>query len=220
MIPKEKNIQEDQMRKIGFLICLVFPFIVSAALPPPYDTVELLPYNPQGWYCNGPSMEWVLKSNHAKVVIEVGSWLGLSTRHIAKTIPEDGIVYAIDHWQGTPSEDNSSFDIPNLYRQFLSNVIHENLTHKIIPLRMSSAEAAATLNIKPDLVYVDATHEYNDVYEDITRWYPFVKGHGILCGDDYNWGYEASVKRAVDRFAMENNLIVHDDGWFWYYEEK
>lgn len=202
------------------LIFLIFPFYLCAALPSPYDTVDVLPYNPQGWYSNGPSMEWLLKSTKAKVVIEVGSWLGRSTCHIAKTIPEDGKVYAVDHWLGTPSEDNSAFDIPNLYRGFLSNVIHENLTHKIIPIRMSSGEAAKTLNVYPDLIYIDATHEYNEVYEDITAWFPFVKGHGVLCGDDYNWGYESSVKRAVDRFAMENNLIVHDDGWFWYYEEK
>jgi len=208
------------MRKLSFLLCLIVPLFLNASLPPPYDTVEVLPFNPQGWYSNGPSMEYVLKSTNAKVVIEVGSWLGLSTRHIARTIPEDGVVYAVDHWLGTPSEDNSVFDMANLYRQFLSNVIHENLTHKIVPLRMSSIEAAATLQIKPDVVYVDATHEYNEVYEDITLWFPFVKGHGVLCGDDYNWGYEASVKRAVDRFARENNLIVHDDGWFWYYEEK
>jgi hypothetical protein len=208
------------MRKITFLFCLIVPLFLKATLPSPYDTVDVLPFNPQGWYSNGPSMEYILRSTQAKVVIEVGSWLGLSTRHIAKTIPDDGVVYAVDHWLGTPTEDNSQFDIDNLYRQFLSNVIHENLTHKIVPIRMSSTEAVATLQIKPDVVYVDATHEYEYVYEDITRWYPFVKGHGVLCGDDYNWGYEASVKRAVDRFAMENNLIVHDDGWFWYYEEK
>jgi predicted O-methyltransferase YrrM len=203
---------------------LILSFLVSclsfAEMPAPYNDVDLLPYNPQGWYANGPSMEWLLQQTRAKIVIEVGSWLGQSTRHIAKTLPEGGLVYAVDHWLGSPNEDNSPFDIDNLYRQFLSNVIHEHLTDKIIPVRMFSEQAAKSLKIVPDLVYIDATHEYNEVYDDIVRWFPFVKGHGVLCGDDYYWGYEASVKRAVDRFAVENNLIVHDDGWFWYYEEK
>jgi len=208
------------VKKIAFIICLLTSSVTFAELPAPYDTVDILPFNPQGWYENGPSMEWLLKKTQAKIIIEVGSWLGLSTRHIAKTIPNDGVVYAVDHWQGSPNEDNSPFDIGNLYRQFLSNVVHENLTDKIIPVCMTSEEAAANLQIVPDLIYVDATHEYNEVYQDIKRWFPFVKGHGVLCGDDYNWGYETSVKRAVDRFAAENNLLVHDDGWFWYYEEK
>ncbi len=215
------------MNKFSLIACLS-SFVIAvqsfASLPVPYDTVDVLPYNPQGWYRNGPSMEWLIRRTNVKTVIEVGSWLGLSTRHIAKTIPEDGVVYAVDHWLGSPNEDNSSFDIPNLYRQFLSNVIHENLTDKIIPIRMSSADAARTLNIKPDLVYLDATHDFNNVMFDLILWYPFVKGHGVLCGDDYFWNHEyplgGPVKRAVDAFARENNLIVRDDGWMWYLEER
>ncbi|HSW87043.1 MAG TPA: class I SAM-dependent methyltransferase [Rhabdochlamydiaceae bacterium] len=217
------------MKKVS-LIALVLSFLVSLvsyadSFPSPYDSVDLLSFNPQGWYRNGPSLEWLIRRSNVKVVIEVGSWLGLSTRHIAKTIPEDGKVYAVDHWLGSPNEDNSVFDIPNLYRQFLSNVIHENLTHKITPVKMSSIEAASFLkNIKPDLVYIDATHEFNNVLLDLILWFPFVKGHGVLCGDDYYWGHEypngGPVKRAVDTFARENNLIVRDDGWMWYLEEK
>ena len=218
------------MRKKSFSAALLYfmiPFILSAAeYPAPYDTVEVLPFNPQGWYINGPSMEWLIRRSNVKVVIEVGSWLGKSTRHIAQTIPEDGVVYAVDHWMGSPNEDNSSFDILNLYRQFLSNVIHEKLTHKIIPVRMSSLEASQTLKIKPDLVYIDATHDFTNVMLDLILWYPFVKGHGVLCGDDYFWNDDPSrgggpVKRAVDTFARENNLNVRHDGkWMWYLEEK
>ena len=211
------------MKKCSFILCLMsflLPLISHADLPPPYDTVDVMTYNPQGWYRNGPSMEWLIRRANVKVVIEVGSWLGLSTRHIARTIPEDGVVYAVDHWEGSPNEDNSMFDMANLYRQFLSNVIYENLTHKIIPMKMSSMEAARTLKIKPDLIYIDATHEFSNVMLDLILWFPFVKGHGVLCGDDYYWGHDWPVKRAVDTFARENNLIVHDDGWLWYLEER
>jgi predicted O-methyltransferase YrrM len=160
------------------------------------------------------------KWSSSLIVIEVGCWLGSSTRHIAKTIPETGIVFAVDHWLGSPNEDNSVFDMPNLYRQFLSNAIHEGLAHKIIPIRMPSVEAAHTLDVRPDLVYIDATHAYNTVYKDLSLWFPFVKGHGVLCGDDYLWGEDLPVQRAVHRFAEKNDLIVHADGWFWYLEER
>lgn len=222
------------MHCLSVLSILCTFFVNAASLPLPYNEIEIMPFNPQGWYKNGPSLEWLIRRGNVKTVIEIGCWLGLSTRHIAKTLPEDGIVYAVDHWMGSPNEDNSSFDMANLYRQFLSNIIHENLTHKIIPLKMSSIEAAMLFssakeawirNVKPDLIYIDATHDFNSVIQDLVLWFPFIKGHGILCGDDYFWDYDASkqggpVMRAVDVFARENNLTVHHDGWMWYLEEK
>jgi predicted O-methyltransferase YrrM len=214
------------MKKLFTALCFALASTTMFAeeqpeLPAPYNTVDVMPFNPQGWYRNGPSMEWLIRRAKAKTVIEVGSWLGLSTRHIAKTLPEDGVVYAVDHWLGSPNENNSQFDMPNLYRQFLSNVIHENLAHKIVPLRMNSLEASQALkHIKPDLIYIDATHEFTNVMLDLIMWFPYVKGHGVLCGDDYYWGHDYPVKRAVDTFARENNLIVRDDGWMWYIEEN
>jgi len=211
------------MKKITcttLLLCLLSSAGLWADLPAPYNTVELLPYNPQGWYQNATSMEYLIQRSHAKVVVEVGCWLGLSTRHIAKTLPDSGIVYAVDHWKGSPNEDNSIFDIPNLYRQFLSNVIHEDLTHKIVPMRMSSAEAASVFPVKPDLIYLDATHDFDNVFFDLLLWFPFVKGHGVICGDDYFWGYDWPVKRAVDAFAKLHGLTVYNDGWLWYLEES
>ncbi len=214
------------MKCLACVLSFLIPLSLYSQHPAPYDTVEVLPYNPQGWYINGPSMEWLIRRSNVKIVIEVGSWMGLSTRHLAKTIPHDGVVYAVDHWMGTPNEDNRGFDIPNLYRQFLSNVIHENLTHKIIPIKMSSLEASQTLKVRPDLVYLDASHDFSSVMLDLILWFPFVKGHGILCGDDYFWAHDpynggGPVQRAVDTFARENNLIVHNDGlWMWYLEER
>ncbi len=192
-------------------------------LPAPYNEVDLLPFNPQGWYSNAKSMKQLITTSHAKVVIEVGSWFGASTRHIAQTLPADGIVYAVDPWTGSPGQMNfNDFDMPNVYRQFLSNVIHAKLTHKIIPIKMPSVEAAKVLDVKPDLIYIDGYHDFENVYNDLKAWFPFVKGHGILCGDDYYYYWENGwpVKQAVDLFAKENNLIVHDMGWFWYYQEK
>ncbi len=80
---------------------------------------------------------------------------------------------------------------------------------------MESLEAAKrlqTLTIPIDLIYIDASHEYAPVYADLCAWYPYVKDHGILCGDDWNVG---DVQRAVIRFAQENQLIIYQIGGFW-----
>jgi predicted O-methyltransferase YrrM len=43
-----------------------------------------------------------------KTVIEVGTWMGGSTRHIAELLPEDGIVYGIDTFAGSKAEKNAA----------------------------------------------------------------------------------------------------------------
>ena len=46
--------------------------------------------------------------------------------------------------------------------------------------------------------------------------------HEILCGDDWGWGGAEQglpVLKAVTRFAKENRLNIHSNGWFWHYTE-
>ncbi len=198
-------------------------------LPPPYNELKtILPFNGHGWYINGPFLERLLLDENAKVVIELGSWLGKSIIAIANILPEDGIVYSVDHWYTPPYNKNipyyynlPEFDVPNLYNQFLSNIIHAGLTHKVIPVKMSSSEAAKVLvakGIRPDIVYVDASHEEQDVYDDLTNYFPFIKGHGKICGDDW---FCIPVQTAIKRYAEENNLVIEcaSNSAFWVLHE-
>jgi hypothetical protein len=145
-------------------------------LPPPYDTAEILPFFEHGWYSNGTHLEPLIKQNNVKTIIEVGSWLGTSTRHMASCLPENGILYAVDHWKGSEEHQvNQYFWIPeleHLYEYFLSNTIQSGLAHKIIPVRMGSLEAAAQLHVQADLIFIDASHDSSSVYKDIAAWYP------------------------------------------------
>ncbi|MBX7066472.1 MAG: class I SAM-dependent methyltransferase [Parachlamydiales bacterium] len=206
-------------------ICLFFLLLCGCSkseLPAPYNEVaEVLPFDDQGWYDNRRSMKKILQNENVRTVVEVGCWLGKSTRHIAQTLPKDGKVYAVDHWLGSLEHQegaNSHRDVlPKLYQQFLSNIIHAKLTHKIIPVRMASVEAEKFLkDLKPDLIYIDASHEMEAVYQDLTIWYPHVKGQGILCGDDFAW---PGVRDAVEKFAAENHLQIESKGSFWRYIE-
>ncbi len=162
-----------------------------------------------------------MREEKVKVVIEVGSWLGRSTRHIARRVQEGGKVYAVDHWLGSSEhqvgEANYHEGLDHLYEQFLSNIIHKKLTDRVIPIRMASAEAAQFLSdVKPDMVYIDADHSTEGVYRDLTLWFPYVKGHGILCGDDWTW---ETVQVAIKRFAKEMGLVIESKHNFWRLKE-
>ena len=185
-------------------------------LPEPYKSAHLMPFNSHGWYSNAASLERIVKDRGVKVIVEVGSWMGLSARHLASLLPEGGVLYAVDTWKGSPNEVHDPQVLATLYDQFLSNIIYAGLTHKIIPMRMESSEAAAIFSDCPDLVYIDATHTYEAATQDFRAWWPFVRGHGILCGDDWAW---AEVERAVIDFAEKNQLLIRVEGNFWCLEE-
>jgi len=208
------------MKKLLFFLS-IFIVNIASALPPPYDELEeVLPFNGHGWYGNAEQIEELIRKHQVKTIIGVGSWLGASTRHMAALLPAGGKVYAIDHWLGSaehqPNASNYLDVLPYLYEQFLSNVIHAKLTDKIVPIRMDSLAAANTIDVIPDLIYIDASHDTPSVYADLQAWYPFVQGHGVLCGDDWGW---SSVRAAVERFAKENHLKIDASGNFWRLKE-
>lgn len=213
------------MNKNKFVWLWLFSiFNLFSELPEPYRSVNpLLPFEPHGWYQNSSQIELLIRSRPIRTVIEVGSWFGASTRHIASLLPPGGKVYAVDHWKGSAEhQPGAPFwhpALPYLYEQFLSNVIHANLTHVIIPVRMNSLEAAKALaHVKPDLIYIDASHDFDSVLADLRAWYPLVKGHGILCGDDWRSGH--TLTKAIIIFAEEQNLTIHISGVFWQFVEK
>jgi len=183
---------------------------LGTSIPPPYEGIEVMPFNGAGFYSNSGAIESLFQVVKPKTVVEVGCWLGQSTMHIATLLPKGGKLYAVDHWLGSlehqPGQSFWNPVLPTLYQQFLSNVIHAGLTDTIIPVRMSSLEASEFLKgLRPDLVYIDGSHDFESVYADLKAWYPFVAGHGVLCGDD--WGYP-DICNAVNKFAEENGLEV------------
>jgi len=210
---------------------------VDPTLPEPYDTVEILPYKPwDSWFfpANKTMLFFFIKQFQPKTVVEIGSWLGASTMFMATYMPKGGLIYAVDHWLGSIEHEFNGVPVfvdiaaqaqlPTLYEQFLSNVIHRQLTDVIVPVRKSSLEAARDLDVAPDLVYVDGSHMEDDVYDDIMAWYPKLKAGGILCGDDFSWGNDQigyPVKRAVERASKQLGQPVRvADGIFWYFRPK
>jgi len=202
----------------------VFVFAIAHAdtLPSPYDSVkEIHPFVDFGWYNNASHLHDLIAKHQVKTIVEVGVFLGKSAMDMARHLPQDGVLYAVDHFLGSVEHQKGQTFwhpcVPYLYEQFLSNVIHAKLTHKIIPIRMASLEAAIALKeIKPDLIYIDASHDTESVYKDLCAWFPFVQGKGILCGDDW---WCPAVRAAVERFAKERGLTIFSSVSFWQLKE-
>jgi predicted O-methyltransferase YrrM len=97
----------------------------------------------------------------------------------------------------------------------LKNVKVKQLDDVIVPLRVPSISAAQLLHcyqLKADMVYIDAAHDYESVQSDLAHYDGIVKVGGIIFGDDYKW---SGVRRAVNEFAQQKQLIVLADHNTW-----
>lgn len=95
-----------------------------------------------------------------KTIVELGSWTGLATRFMLQHSMlqhsgHDTTIYCIDTWE-----------LPGVYDRFVSGCW--SLQDQIVPVQASTQEGMDYLHeigVVPDLVYVDASHEYE--YEDV-----------------------------------------------------
>lgn len=193
--------------------------------PEPYQYVDILPFYMLGFFA-AENLEKFIKMYKPKTIVELGSWLGASAGFMAFFMPADGKLYAVDHFNASldsyhdqnvnikKSTNNS--DITALYHQFLSNIAHYKLCHKIIPIKMNTLEAARLLDVKADLIYVDASTDEESIYQDIMHWYPKLNRDGMICGD--NWKWFESVRRGVNRAAQELGRTITVDNNFWYFD--
>ena len=59
--------------------------------------------------------------------------------------------------------------------------------------------------LKADMIYIDASHEVEDVYQDLLDFHQIVKEGGIIFGDDWSW---SGVRAALERFTNEEKLVI------------
>jgi predicted O-methyltransferase YrrM len=216
---RERFVKEDYIKYFPYYkkyvetIRISSPYTINIhSLPYPYCTLsQILPFFGGGMYFNYEFIKKIFKYNKIVNVVEIGALYGLSTRHIATLLPENGKIYTIDPWDYHEG----------MYEQFLSNVVLSGLTSKIVPIRKRSDQALID-NIKPyenslDLIFVDGDHETEGVLTDLKLYYPLVKNTGVICGDDW---LLKSVRAAVELFAQQNNLTIYAACNFWFLRDE
>ena len=82
---------------------------------------------------------------------------------------------------------------------------------------MDSLEAANSIKVKADFIYIDASHDTESVLNDILAWYPHLEKGGVMAGDD--WLAE-TVQAGVISAAKKLNKDISYDGQCWWYIDK
>lgn len=175
------------------------------ALPEPYASIRGVAYEP--YYLQD---SWILlgKVNalDAAVFIDVESRSGEAARFIGANTAEEVNVYCINSWKENDHQ----------FQTFLSNVIHEDAAERVIPIRMSSNEAAAALNLIADVIYIDC-NDIDAIPEKIMDWVTHLSENGVIAGNRWEW---PEVEYAVVNAVGSLNLTLSINGNYWFLQKE
>jgi predicted O-methyltransferase YrrM len=154
-------------------------------------------------------------------IVEVGCWKGKSSSYLAVEILNSGKdikLICVDTFDGSAEHviKNSPFYEPlleqkdGLYNEFLKNI--DPVKDIVEIVRSASLDAADKIaNDSVDLVFIDAAHDYDSVYQDIKYWLPKVKEGRFLAGHDVAY---APIQKALQEHFGNGYKNMGEDVWF------
>jgi predicted O-methyltransferase YrrM len=139
---------------------------------------------------------------HGERVLELGSYCGRSTVAMALTAE---MVVSVDHHMG----DNGTgpgYTLP----EFIRNLERCGVRDKVIPIVTTTEKAShLLLPFSFGLVFIDASHEYPSVCQDIAIAKIMVKPYGIIAIHDYG----SDVKKAAEDCGVPAQFHDGSIGW-------
>jgi hypothetical protein len=230
---KRAILREDTTKKdIGQLIHATNPYDGFDPGKLGYQTPDL-----QGWGSEDPQFEKLIAQLRPQMILEVGTWKGASAIHMAKILKKLGLhsarIVCVDTWLGalefwTNHKDPDRYQslrlkngYPSVYYTFLANVVLSHQQDVIIPFAAPSSLAARFFRmhgIQFPLVYIDGSHEYEDVYNDLVGFWPCVSSGGALFGDDFTPRWPGVI-RAVAEFSDKLGAPYTHRGSIWVFKK-
>lgn len=116
------------------------------------------------------------------VIVEVGSWKGRSTVCLALGSIEvgGGKVYAVDPHKPLLEEGYRE----DTQAEFMKNIRDAGVESHVVPMVMTSEEAAKGWDTPIRVLWIDGDHRYEQVKKDLLLWEPHVIEGGIVAMHD------------------------------------
>jgi hypothetical protein len=128
-------------------------------------------------------------------IVEVGSWIGESANLFA-SCDRVRSVTCVDSWSNKDDAE-MLFDL--------------NIHPKMRKVKAKSTDAAATFAAQSfDLVYIDASHKYENIVADIQAWSS--KTRRYIGGHDYNYNKSGVIRAVFEAFARPHYVFM-DGSW-------
>jgi len=144
------------------------------------------------------------KLNKPKKIVEIGSWVGVSTCYIAAALPTNSMthIYGVDTFLGSTINETAAIawnkSVNSMggstLNRFIENVKSTGFENKISPIASNSVDAAKKWKGKIDFLFIDGDHFYDSVKKDFNAWFPYLSSNGVLAFHDYDEKHPEVVK--------------------------
>ena len=145
-------------------------------------------------------------------VAELGVFKGDFSKEIFETM-NPAELYLIDIFNGimgSGDRDGNNMEYINLNEHYVSLENHFVSSPNVKLLKGTTLNQMSTFeNDYLDIVYIEASHEYLDVKNDLEISYHKVKSGGYILGHDYEPKRFPGVVNAVNEFCNKYNLSVN-----------
>ena len=139
----------------------------------------------------------------AKNCLEIGRFTGLSTLSLARGIPENGKIIAIDN----------STEYLSMAKKYWSKANVERKIESIIGHGVGVLKNLISQKIILDLIFIDADKVNYDTYYELSL--QLLKSNGVIIIDNVLWGGEVADENNYDEITktmrLLNQKIKNDD---------
>lgn len=150
------------------------------------------------------------------VMAEVGVWLGHSVAYMATLAKESGkniTIHAVDTFEG--SIEHKKRNLGNFRDQFVANIEGCAVGNFVNVIQSESVVAAKSFKDESlDFVFIDGSHDYHSVSEDIKVWRRKVKPSGILAGHDYSEAWPGVIRAVKEQFIFKKQINIERNVWW------
>lgn len=141
------------------------------------------------------------------LVVEVGAYAGEGSVILAALAKQ---VVCVDPWENGYDDLDGASNTADKAEKVFDERVKE--VKNITKIKGKSEDIVKKFDDgSVDVVYIDASHKYEDVKKDLQMWLPKVKNGGILSGHDY--GAFEGVTRAVNEIIGKPQETFNDSSW-------
>ena len=163
-----------------------------------------------------------------KFFLEIGVFHGVTARNVCELLYQihgnDFQYIGLDLFEMT--SENTSEVIPNTefsnpLKKFYFRYIKRQDPYSILAVQDLLKKFQNNVNLikgnsniilkkidmsKIDFVFLDGGHNYETVLNDLNCCNEVVKNNGVILCDDYDLTYAPGIKKAIDKFVVENSF--------------